>query len=161
MHVMVCPRCATENEGSNRFCGRCGLEFAQVVASNPSDTEGQMPCYKHKNEMTLLHCGRCDRPICTRCVIIGPAGPRCKDCARHNLDRSKTVIAETGLGIRRFFRSGPMSIWMWLVIITIGMGLVRGCSAMFRPRPGAEPSYEQDEVPIESPRPAEGTGTAI
>lgn len=155
---MVCPRCATQNEESNRFCGRCGLEFAQVVASSPADTEGQVPCYRHKNELTLLRCGRCDKPICTKCVIIGPAGPRCKECAKQNVDVGKTVMAETGLGIRRFFRSGPMSIWMWLVIGSIALGMLRGCWAIFSPGPGpVEPEYEQT-----SPEPPDtGTGTKV
>lgn len=38
-------------------------------------------CYKHPKEETGLSCGRCERPICTRCVVIGPAGPRCRECA--------------------------------------------------------------------------------
>jgi hypothetical protein len=40
-----------------------------------------MQCYKHPKEETGLSCGRCERPICTRCVVQGPAGVRCRDCA--------------------------------------------------------------------------------
>ena len=38
-------------------------------------------CYKHPKEETRLSCGRCERPICTRCSIVGPAGVRCRECA--------------------------------------------------------------------------------
>jgi hypothetical protein len=26
-------------------------------------------------------CGRCERPICVKCMVSGPAGMRCPDCA--------------------------------------------------------------------------------
>jgi hypothetical protein len=40
-----------------------------------------MQCYKHPKEETGLSCGKCDRPICTKCMVNGPAGVRCRDCA--------------------------------------------------------------------------------
>lgn len=40
-----------------------------------------MLCYKHPKEETNLSCGKCDRPICTRCMVMGPAGIRCPECA--------------------------------------------------------------------------------
>lgn len=40
-----------------------------------------MRCYRHPKEETELCCGKCDRPICTRCMVQGPAGVRCPECA--------------------------------------------------------------------------------
>ncbi|MGO8673194.1 MAG: hypothetical protein ACLQVD_17780 [Capsulimonadaceae bacterium] len=40
-----------------------------------------MLCYRHKRVETAVSCGRCDRPICTQCMIPGPAGIRCPECA--------------------------------------------------------------------------------
>ena len=31
---------------------------------------------------TALRCGKCDTPICPKCMVISPAGQRCKDCGR-------------------------------------------------------------------------------
>lgn len=31
---------------------------------------------------TYLRCGRCDTPICPRCLIMTPVGSRCRACAR-------------------------------------------------------------------------------
>jgi hypothetical protein len=31
---------------------------------------------------TALRCGRCDTPICPRCLIMTPVGARCRNCAR-------------------------------------------------------------------------------
>src|SRR5947207_4074215 len=37
-------------------------------------------CYRHPDRETWIRCGRCDRPICTRCAMQGPVGSRCKQC---------------------------------------------------------------------------------
>jgi hypothetical protein len=33
------------------------------------------------NVETGLRCGRCDTPICPRCMVMSPVGARCKTCA--------------------------------------------------------------------------------
>lgn len=40
-----------------------------------------MYCYKHEKVEATLSCGRCDRPICTRCSVHTDVGIRCKVCA--------------------------------------------------------------------------------
>ncbi|MDZ7728538.1 MAG: hypothetical protein U5Q44_10310 [Dehalococcoidia bacterium] len=30
---------------------------------------------------TALRCGRCDQPICPRCMVMSPVGARCKTCS--------------------------------------------------------------------------------
>jgi hypothetical protein len=39
-------------------------------------------CARHPNVETVLRCGRCDTPICPRCLVPTPVGARCPDCAR-------------------------------------------------------------------------------
>ena len=45
-----------------------------------------MQCATHPNTETLLSCGKCDKPICPRCLVHTPVGGRCKECA--NVRRS-------------------------------------------------------------------------
>ena len=40
-----------------------------------------MYCYRHPKVETAVSCGKCDRPLCPRCMVPGPAGMRCPDCA--------------------------------------------------------------------------------
>lgn len=40
-----------------------------------------MECYRHKRVETNVRCGKCDKPICPKCMVSGPAGMRCPDCA--------------------------------------------------------------------------------
>lgn len=68
-----------------------------------SDT---LHCARHPNTETVLHCGRCDTPICPRCLVGTPVGARCPTCARvkrFNLvlkprDLVRTIAAGIGVG---------------------------------------------------------------
>lgn len=37
-------------------------------------------CARHPNVKTRLRCGRCEAPLCPKCMNYGPTGVRCRDC---------------------------------------------------------------------------------
>jgi hypothetical protein len=39
-------------------------------------------CRRHPNIETNLACGKCEDPICPRCMVQTPVGARCPTCAR-------------------------------------------------------------------------------
>lgn len=41
-----------------------------------------MQCATHPKVETELRCGKCDRPICPRCLVYTPVGGRCRSCAQ-------------------------------------------------------------------------------
>lgn len=41
-----------------------------------------MQCAAHPQVETELRCGRCETPICPRCMIQTPVGARCRECAQ-------------------------------------------------------------------------------
>jgi hypothetical protein len=43
---------------------------------------GPMRCAADPSVETYLRCGRCEKPICPRCLIQTPVGARCRDCAQ-------------------------------------------------------------------------------
>ena len=43
-----------------------------------------MRCATHPKIETNLRCGKCDKPICPRCLVQTPVGARCPDCAKLN-----------------------------------------------------------------------------
>jgi membrane associated rhomboid family serine protease len=49
-------------------------------------------CYRHPEVPTGVHCTRCERPICTECMIPAPVGYQCPECVQR---------------ARREFRQGP------------------------------------------------------
>lgn len=40
-------------------------------------------CARHPKVETGLRCGRCETPICPKCVVMTDVGARCPDCAPH------------------------------------------------------------------------------
>lgn len=48
-----------------------------------TSVEGEtLHCARHPNTETVLRCGRCDTPICARCLVMSPVGARCPTCAQ-------------------------------------------------------------------------------
>lgn len=41
-----------------------------------------MQCAAHPNVETELSCGRCEKPICPRCLVHSPVGARCRECTQ-------------------------------------------------------------------------------
>lgn len=44
------------------------------------DEPGVYFCARHSNVKTRLRCGRCETPLCPKCMSYGPTGVRCRDC---------------------------------------------------------------------------------
>ncbi len=51
-------------------------------------SESATYCARHPQVETYLRCGRCDTPICPRCLVQTPVGARCPECA--NISRLPT-----------------------------------------------------------------------
>jgi hypothetical protein len=149
---MVCPRCSRENAEENRFCGRCGLDFSKVEPASEAPADAR-PCYRHPRELTNLSCGRCGKAICHRCVVIGPAGPRCRDCGTLKIPVSARAVAgEAKLGVRRLFSAGPYAIYWFFLIASLLFWTFRGCARMSEERdvpPGHERAAPVDTQPLE------------
>src|SRR5688572_3257214 len=58
--------------------------------AEPSTTERTV-CYRHPRVETGLSCVTCERPICTDCLVQGPVGHRCPECAGVPTGASKQV----------------------------------------------------------------------
>jgi uncharacterized membrane protein len=52
------------------------------AAATEPGAEGVVRCARHPNVETVLRCGRCETPICARCLVATPVGARCPACAR-------------------------------------------------------------------------------
>ncbi|MDI9636852.1 zinc-ribbon domain-containing protein [Kamptonema cortianum] len=146
---MKCPRCAKEIETDEaRFCPRCGLNFAEHARHQSVVAEDEVSyCYRHPKETTGLKCGRCERPICTKCAILGPAGPRCPDCAKTNVAVRPAAIAhEAKRSVSRLFSGG---IWSYLIAFFLISMLFRafgGCRMLSGGPPPPPVDAPQDET---------------
>ena len=113
-----CNRCGAEAAEVTKFCASCGAKF--VPRQDPIVVNGESGayyCFKHKKEVTRITCGRCEKPICTKCLVIGPAGVRCKQCANNKIPiRLKGVLHDAA------HRVGPMDgkkIWYLYILSMI------------------------------------------
>ncbi len=58
--------------------------------AQPETTE-QTVCYRHPRVETGVRCSDCGRPICTECMVFGPVGIRCPECAGQPTGAKKTA----------------------------------------------------------------------
>lgn len=85
-------------------------------------------CATHPDVETYLRCGKCDKPICPRCMIQTPVGARCRDCAQ--LRRSPIYNVSTKEYTRAVaagLASGVAIGAVWSFVI--GTGLLFGALA--------------------------------
>ena len=76
-------------------------------------------CERHPLTETNIRCGKCDTPICPRCIVHAPVGIRCPTCA--NMARLPTfdvkgqyVVRAVVMGLGLGFANGYL--WMLLSI---------------------------------------------
>lgn len=147
---MVCRRCGKENDPGNQFCGRCGLDLTPPPATTSDDNDVEVKyCYRHPKEATRLSCGKCERPICTRCAIIGPAGVRCPECGKLSVPISARGVAhDVKRSFSGIFRGSPYLLYFAiLLLLSFGGSLIRGCNAASRHAPPIERDAPSEEAP--------------
>jgi membrane associated rhomboid family serine protease len=53
------------------------------------------PCYRHPEKAAPVLCARCDRPICTDCMVSASVGWQCPECTSSGAKKSRHVPAFT------------------------------------------------------------------
>ncbi|MBI2760064.1 MAG: hypothetical protein HYX51_01395 [Chloroflexi bacterium] len=93
-----------------------------------------MQCATHPDVETDLRCGKCDTPICPRCLVQTPVGARCKSCA--NLRRppmyqvSAPVMARAA-GVSLAIGAATGAAWGFLLPNSLGIGILGIFIALF------------------------------
>ena len=73
-------------------------------------TDGPFFCYRHPDRETWIRCGRCDRPICTRCSMQGPVGLRCVECGKPAFDPLTSLTSSQAIGAFAIALTGGLLI---------------------------------------------------
>lgn len=92
-------------------------------------------CASCPGRETGLRCGRCEKPICPRCLVMSPVGARCKDCspmrrapmydvkAEHTLRAAGVALAGgVGMGLVWGFIGAAFSVGFFLIMVGVGLG---------------------------------------
>ena len=102
-------------DGASRRTGTFRAVTAESAIDNlqgASEETGdeQLYCYRHPTIETWLRCGRCDRPICSKCSVQGPVGFRCRECGRiANDPLSSFTSRQLALGIAASLFAGAIA----------------------------------------------------
>jgi hypothetical protein len=97
-----------------------------------SDEDAKQYCYRHPDRETYVRCGRCDRPICTRCTMQGPVGLRCKQCGKPAFDpltsfKPQQLVLGTSAALAGGLLIGLIGAqigWFSLIVAFFGGGII-------------------------------------
>jgi len=74
-----------------------------------------LKCTRHTNVETALTCGRCEKPVCPRCMVHTDVGIRCRDCAP-----ARPLLA--GIGSNRLRNIVIIVGGLFIVVVLVGGG---------------------------------------
>jgi len=94
-----------------------------VADGNPEQGPSGAPvCYRHRDRETYLRCTRCERYICTSCMVPAAVGHQCPECVRGG---ARTVRQpRTAVGGRVHARQGVVTIAL-IAVNVVMFGLQR------------------------------------
>lgn len=119
-----CNKCGASNDARVKFCGACGAKFIPVAEAVSAGEDGLFFCYKHSKEPTRVTCGRCERPICPKCLVVGPAGVRCKVCAKGRTPmRLRGMAHDATAGVSGINVNKVWYLYLWAMVIRFFAGL--------------------------------------
>ena len=89
-----------------------------------------MQCAVHPSVETELACGKCEKPICPKCLHYTPVGVRCRECANlKRLPQYELSIAYVARGLGAALVVGAVAGAIWGVIPFGFIGLLVGGGA--------------------------------
>lgn len=118
-------------------------------ATPVNDEVEEILCVCGSGQTTLLHCGKCGKPICSKCSVRTPVGLRCKECAQvrrspvYSLSAGDYVKAgAVGLGLSLLASiilgavGGFLSFFGWLIAFFVGGAIAEAMSRAIRMKRG-------------------------
>ena len=125
-----------------------------TAAPDTDGVSGPPVCFRHPQRETYLRCSRCDRSICTDCMVSASVGFQCPECVR---DGNRVVRQpRTVAGGRHHSRQGVVTMALIAIcVVMFGLQKIVGLAFTYRMDLQAmAPRKNGDEV-------ERGTGRAL
>ena len=86
-----------------------------------------MQCATHPSVETELACGKCEKPICPRCLHYTPVGARCRECANiRRLPMYNVSAAFMARGVGAALLAGAALGGIWGVLLPFNVSVFLG-----------------------------------
>ena len=85
-------------------------------------------CYRHPDREAGVRCQRCERPICTACLIPAPVGVQCVECVRRHQPPSTARSLRTARWASVSYALIAVNAFVWVAGLALGggTGLIAG-----------------------------------
>ncbi len=101
--------------------------------TSPENVPETVECATHPGVETSLRCGRCEKPICPRCMVMTPGGQRCRECANlrpppaydvNTIMKLRAAGAAAGIGLAAgvLWAFVPPFVGLFLFLLAAGLG---------------------------------------
>jgi len=91
-------------------------------------------CYRHPKIATKMSCGRCGRPICSDCTMMGSVGVRCPECYYGVNTSAANIVEDNDVNSFALIIAAVSGIAIFAVIYFLSVkfhGVAIGYNALF------------------------------
>ena len=74
------------------------------------------PCYRHSRRAAAVRCQRCERPICTECMVSAAVGFQCPDCVREGRRRTRQWVSRVNAPARVTQALIGVNVLVWFAV---------------------------------------------
>ena len=91
-------------------------------------TVRQAACYRHSRRAASVRCQRCERPICSECMVSAAVGFQCPDCVREGRRRTRqvTIAGRSPVVVTPALIAANAAIWFIVAVATGDVSLWGG-----------------------------------